>query len=209
MVMTLGYDAIARNVNGFNLSPFVIFTATSATIFPGCAFILAMQDRIGRKAMASGSLLISGIFMAAVGTMLATIDNASTMVTMVFIVIARLAVVIAYNSGAQYAVELIPTEVRGQGVSVIHVAGHAATFFSPQILYLMNYWRPLPEITLGILLTAGSVACLFLPETLDRTLPVTLQDGENFGENERIFEFAFTRSRNKTESTLQLTSNLS
>lgn len=206
MAMTLGYDAIARNVNGFNLSPFIIFTATSATIFPGCVFILIMQDRVGRKAMASASLLTSGVFMAAVGIILATVNESSSVITMTFIVVARLGVVVAYNSGAQYAVELIPTEVRGQGVSVIHVAGHAATFFSPQILYLMNYWKPLPDVTLGILLTAGALACLFLPETLNRTLPVTLQDGEDFGEDEGVFEFAFSK-KSKTESTLTLTTD--
>jgi hypothetical protein len=53
-------------------------------------------------------------------------------------VIGRFGVNIAYNSGAQYAAELIPTEVRGQGVALVHVAGYAATFFSPYVLYLVR-----------------------------------------------------------------------
>jgi hypothetical protein len=52
-------------------------------------------------------------------------------------VIGRFGVNIAYNYGAQYAAELIPTEVRGQGVALVHVAGYAATFFSPYVLYLV------------------------------------------------------------------------
>jgi hypothetical protein len=52
-------------------------------------------------------------------------------------VIGRFGVNIAYNSGAQYAAELIPTEVRGQGVAFVHVAGYTATFFSPYVLYLV------------------------------------------------------------------------
>lgn len=108
----------------------------------------------------------------------------------------------AYNSGAQYAVELVPTVVRGQGVSVIHVVGYAATFFGPQILYLSNFWKPCPELVLGVLLGAGAFACLFLPETLNRTLPVTLKDGEEFGEDEGIFDFACCT--NVTESTMNL-----
>lgn len=190
MVMTLGYDAISRNVVGFGYSPFVIFSLTSATILPACAFILAVQDRIGRKALASGALLISGLFMSSAGLILATVSVPNSAVTASLAVIARLSINIAYNSGAQYAVELIPTVVRGQGVSAIHVTGYAASFFSPQILYLGNIWRPFPEVILGFLLTLGAVACLFLPETLNRTLPVTLQDGEDFGEDEGVFEFA-------------------
>jgi hypothetical protein len=56
-------------------------------------------------------------------------------------VVGRFGVSIAYNSGTQYAAELIPTEVRGQGIGLIHVAGYAATFFSPHILYLVRSGR--------------------------------------------------------------------
>lgn len=69
--------------------------------------------------------------------------------------VARLSINVAYNSGHQYAVELIPTEVRGQGVAAIHVAGYAASFFSTHILYLRKYWAAFPEFILGGLLIAG------------------------------------------------------
>lgn len=188
--MTLGYDAISRNINGFGYSPFMFFTLTSATIFPACAFVIAVQDRVGRKALASGALFTSGIFNVCTGLLLAILGIPDPTVTIVLSFIARLGINVAYNSGTQYAVELIPTVVRGQGVAAIHVTGYAASFFSPHILYLSNVWKPFPEIILGTLLILGAIACLFLPETLNRILPVTLQDGEEFGEDERIFEFA-------------------
>ncbi|XP_044256798.1 organic cation transporter protein-like isoform X1 [Tribolium madens] len=203
MVMTLCYDAISRNVNGLGYSPFLVFTITSATILPACLFILAIQDRVGRKALASGSLLMSGIFTACSGIVQVFIETPHPTLIVILAIIARLAVTVAYNSGAQYAVELIPTVVRGQGVSVIHVTGYAASFFSPQILYLAHFWKPSPEVILGVLLVLGAVACLFLPETLNRTLPVTLQDGEEFGEDENIFDFACCRA--PSESTTELT----
>ncbi|RZB40707.1 organic cation transporter protein, partial [Asbolus verrucosus] len=184
MIMTLCYDAISRNVNGLGYSPFLVFTATSSTILPACLLILTFQDRIGRKALASGSLLLSGLFTACSGIVQVFIKTPDPTVIVTLAIIARLGINVAYNSGAQYAVELIPTVVRGRGVSVIHVSGYAASFFSPQILYLANIWKPSTEVILGILLVLGACACLFLPETLNRTLPVTLQDGENFGEDE-------------------------
>lgn len=67
MVITLCYDAISKNVEGLGLSPFIMFTLSSATIFPACLVLLALQDKIGRKAMASGSLFVSGVFTAATG----------------------------------------------------------------------------------------------------------------------------------------------
>lgn len=189
--MTLCYDAIARNVNGLGYSPFITFTVTSASIFPAALLILAVQDYIGRKALAMSALFLSGLFITAVGLILTFTQVSNPILLLSLIVCSRFGVVVAYNSGAQYAVELIPTEVRGQGVSVIHLVGYLATFFSPQILYLNTFWKPLPEMIIGILLICGSISCLFLPETLNKKLPVTLEEGEAFGENEGIFEFAF------------------
>ncbi|GLV44624.1 uncharacterized protein CBL_02854 [Carabus blaptoides fortunei] len=123
--------------------------------------------------------------------------------TSILMCISRFGINVAYNSGAQYAVELIPTEVRGQGVSTIHVAGYVASFFSPQILYLNIYWKPLPELVLGTLLVVGAMACLKLPETLNKTLPVTLEDGEAFGEDENLCDFSCcAKNRSNSQQTL-------
>lgn len=116
--------------------------------------------------------------------------------------VVRFGINVAYNSSAQYAVELIPVEVRGQGVSAIHVAGYAASFFSSQLLYMGIYWKPFPEFILGILLITGAGTCLFLPETLNRSLPVTLEDGELFGEEEKVWEFPFNKKRTESRQTL-------
>lgn len=71
MVITLCYDAISRNVEGLGVSPFVMFTLSATAIFPACVVLLLLQDVIGRKAMASSSLLVSGIFTASTGVLIA------------------------------------------------------------------------------------------------------------------------------------------
>jgi hypothetical protein len=77
MVLTLCFDAISRNVDGLGYSPFVMFSMTSVTKFPASLVILLLQDRLGRKAMASGSLLISGVFTIASGLVIAFVGAKS------------------------------------------------------------------------------------------------------------------------------------
>lgn len=149
MVLTLCYDAISKNISNIGMSPFIVFTISSATILPACLFILAVQDKVGRKALASGSLVVSGFLSVCAGIYLAIVESPEPGGLLVLAIIARLGINIAYNSGHQYAVELLPTVVRGQAVAVVHVVGFGATFFSTQILYLAEFWRPSPEITLG------------------------------------------------------------
>uniref|UniRef100_A0A336ML99 CSON003405 protein n=1 Tax=Culicoides sonorensis TaxID=179676 RepID=A0A336ML99_CULSO len=191
MVITLCYDAISKNVEGLGLSPFVMFTLSSATILPACLVLLALQDKIGRKAMASSSLFVSGIFTAATGIAIVYQQEKRDPVLLASLaMLGRFGVTVAYNSGAQYAAELIPTCVRAQGVSAAHVAGYALTFFSSYILYTGNFFLALPPLILGGLSIAGAFLCLLLPETLNRPTPVTLEDGENFGKDEPIFYFS-------------------
>lgn len=140
MVITLCYDAISRNVEGLGVTPFLTFTLSASAIFPACLVLLALQDRIGRKAMASSSLLFCGLFMAFSGIIIAYNRNISSAELLVSLaVISRFCVTVAYNSAAQYATELMPTCVRGHGIATVHVAGYAFTFFSSYILYLVSY----------------------------------------------------------------------
>nr|CAD7589163.1 unnamed protein product [Timema genevievae] len=44
---------------------------------------------------------------------------------------------------------------------------------------MATYWRALPDLVLGTLSMLGALLCLLLPETLNKTLPVTLEDVES------------------------------
>jgi MFS transporter, OCT family, solute carrier family 22 (organic cation transporter), member 4/5 len=50
-----------------------------------------------------------------------------------------------------------------------------------------DYWRPLPLLVIGVLAFSAGLMSLMLPETLNRKLPETIEDGENFGRY--IFSF--------------------
>jgi OCT family organic cation transporter-like MFS transporter 4/5 len=44
---------------------------------------------------------------------------------------------------------------------------------------LVDYWRPLPLIVYGLFAFSGGLLSLMLPETRNKKLPETLEDGEN------------------------------
>lgn len=58
--------------------------------------------------------------------------------TVAMAIIARLGVNIAANIGFQYAAEMLPTVVRAQGVSLIHIIGYIAHILGPYIIYLVS-----------------------------------------------------------------------
>lgn len=58
--------------------------------------------------------------------------------------------------------------------------GHHNLFFQG------SYSHVLPLVIMGGLSVAGGIAALFLPETLNKPLPNTLDEGEEFGSKFKI-----------------------
>lgn len=183
MAISLVFDGHVRNVDNLGMDLFVTFTIASVTEFPADTFLTLVLDRWGRRWLAFGTMVASGLFSLLATTVPVGIVSAS------FAILGRFSVNISYNIGLQYAAELLPTVVRAQGVAFIHIMGYIAQMIAPFVVYLAQIQQNLPLIILGIMGVVGGCLALFLPETLDKELPQTLQDGEEFGKDQRFFEF--------------------
>ncbi|XP_018573275.1 organic cation transporter protein [Anoplophora glabripennis] len=189
MAISLVFDGHVRNVETLGLDVFLTFTIASATEFPADTFLTMVLDVWGRRWLAAGSMIISGIFSLLATTVPLGIPSAS------LAIMGRFAINISYNIGLQYAAELLPTVVRAQGVALIHIMGYVSSIVAPFVVYLAKVSVSLPLLILGVLGVLGGVLALFLPETLDQELPQTLQDGENFGLGQKIWDFPCTKKK--------------
>lgn len=183
MAISLVFDGHIRNVSNLGLDVFMTFTVAAATELPADTFLTAVLDRWGRRWLACGSLIISGIF----SIWASVVSN--NIYTATLAILGRFWINISYNIGLQYAAEVLPTVVRAQGVALIHIMGYVASILAPFVVYLDVVSSILPLLVLGIIgITAGFLT-LFLPETLNRDLPQTLQDGEDFGLEQKMWDF--------------------
>ncbi|KAI0229436.1 Organic cation transporter protein [Lamellibrachia satsuma] len=80
-----------------------------------------------------------------------------------------------------YSAELFPTVVRQVGVGSSSMCARVGGLIQPQFGRLTTYWGPMPFLIYGIAAITASLSTLLLPETLNKTLPETLEDGEEFG----------------------------
>ncbi|KAL7728419.1 hypothetical protein ACLKA6_005178 [Drosophila palustris] len=203
MIITVAFDILSRNMEGMGTSPFKLFSYTGITVLPAGLTIILFQNYIGRKGMACASLFVGAIITAATGFILASLNPADHALVLALMVgLGRYGAVVAYDAEAQYAAEIIPTSVRGRGMSNIHVVGYAFGFFSSYIIFLGTIYKPLPSIFISLLMFIGAALCLTLPETLNKKLPQTLADGEVFGVGEKWYYFpCLSRRRKSIEQT--------
>ncbi|XP_012062879.1 PREDICTED: organic cation transporter protein [Atta cephalotes] len=182
MAISLVFDGHVRNVNNLGLDVFVTFTIAAFTELPADTFLTLVLDRWGRRWLACGTMVISGIFSIWASAVSNNIYSAT------LAIVGRFWVNISYNIGLQYAAEVLPTVVRAQGVALIHIMGYVASILAPFVVYLDTVSSILPLLVLGVIGVLGGLLTLLLPETLDKDLPQTLQDGEDFGKDQKIWD---------------------
>ncbi|XP_020280185.1 organic cation transporter protein [Pseudomyrmex gracilis] len=182
MAISLVFDGHVRNVNNLGLDVFMTFTVAAFTELPADTFLTLVLDRWGRRWLACGTMVISGIF----SIWACAVSNNIYSATLA--IVGRFWVNISYNIGLQYAAEVLPTVVRAQGVALIHIMGYVASILAPFVVYLDVVSSILPLLLLGIIGVFGGLLTLFLPETLDKDLPQTLQDGEDFGKDQKMWD---------------------
>ncbi|XP_017060687.1 organic cation transporter-like protein [Drosophila ficusphila] len=190
VIITLSCDVINRNMEGLGTSPFKLFSLTSIVYLPAGVAILLLQNKIGRKGTACSALFVGGLITTTTGFLIARLDATENAVLLAIMIgLGRFGATVSYDAEIQYAAEIIPTSVRGQAVSNIHVVGLAFSSLAFYVIYLAQYYKPLPSIFMSCLMFLGAGLCLTLPETIDKKLPETLAEAEKFALDESFFYF--------------------
>lgn len=79
-----------------------------------------------------------------------------------------------------YSGEVFPTVIRNIGVGIGSTWARIGGTLAPQAALLFKVWKPAPLIILGTLPIIAAFFSLLLPETKDKALPETLEDGASF-----------------------------
>ncbi|XP_068154105.1 solute carrier family 22 member 6 [Drosophila tropicalis] len=196
MLTSLSFNTISRNVEGLGLSPFVVFSLFAVVVPPSGIIQGLLQSRVGRKATAFLAMVATGLLSLALGVALSQ-EGAQHNVTLLlaFALPMRLGISMCYTVTSQFSSELLPTCVRSRGMAAVHLSAAAASFISPYLIHLGTKLAAAPSLILSVVLLTAALGTLMLPETNNRKLPITLEDGEAFGKGESMCAFDCWRPR--------------
>ncbi|EDW58544.2 solute carrier family 22 member 3 isoform X2 [Drosophila virilis] len=180
------------------ISPFVFISLTATAVLPSSLAAIVLQDRIGRKGLAFTIVILMCIFLLVSGVVFSSTANRSRRVLVTFYVIGSFFHNLALGSNTLYSLELLPTCIRGQALGVLATMALTAQI-CPYCIFDMCQIFLLPEILVGVLALLVAGLILLLPETLDRTLPCSLEDGEQLGINDHWYTFRCMEKRTQTE----------
>ncbi|XP_067674156.1 organic cation transporter protein-like [Haliotis asinina] len=183
-VASLAYYGLNLNVQNLSGNIYINFTISNTVELVSYITCMLLLDRLGRKFVQCGCLLLGGI--ACVCTMFPVIygKSSSDWVTVVLAMLGKLGASGTFATVYVYTAELFPTVIRNSGLGVSSFFARIGGMVSPYIADLGvllggDLKVALPLIVFGGLSIAAGLLTLFLPETLKRRLPETIEDAKN------------------------------
>ncbi|KAK0064416.1 organic cation transporter protein [Biomphalaria pfeifferi] len=185
LAVNLLYYGISLSLDNLAGSTYVNFLIGGVVELVAYAVCLLLLDRTGRKKMYCVSMFIGAISCLAV-VLPITLGNQSHMwIATVLAMIGKLCSSACYAILYILSAELFPTVIRNSGIGFCSVFENIGGMISPYIADMGivlggAFAQGLPMTVFGTVSIIAAFLSLFLPETLHRTLPETIQDAIDF-----------------------------
>ncbi|KAG5322016.1 ORCT protein, partial [Acromyrmex heyeri] len=171
------YYGLSWHASNLGGNDYVNFVISGIVEVPAYTFLIFTLNRWGRKIIICGCMMLSGL------ALLATLFIPANMPWLIVCsaMIGKLAITSSYGAIYVFTAEQFPTVIRNVGLGASSTFARIGGVIAPYVNHLSEVWMPLPLVIFGSCALFGGLMSLLLPETLNKKLPESIQDGELFG----------------------------
>ncbi|XP_034934659.1 organic cation transporter protein-like [Chelonus insularis] len=177
------YNGLSYNTTNLGVSDYLAFFIGGIVEIPSYVITWYAMDRWGRRWVLCLTMLLGGL--ACVSCMFVPED--AVWVTVSLAMIGKFGIAASFAVFYVFVGELLPTVLRSQAMGIASFIAGIGLLTFPYIVHLAVYSRVLPLIVMGSLSVAGALTSIFLPETLNIHLPQTIEEGERFGADFKLW----------------------
>ncbi|KAL6255646.1 hypothetical protein P5V15_012893 [Pogonomyrmex californicus] len=171
------YYGLSWHASNLGGNDYVNFVISGIVEVPAYTFLIFTLNRWGRKIIFCGYMMLSGL--ALLGTLFVPANMPWLIVCLAMI--GKLAITSSYGAIYVFTAEQFPTVIRNVGLGASSTFARIGGVIAPYVNHLSEIWTPLPLVIFGSCALIGGLMSLLLPETLNKKLPESIQDGELFG----------------------------
>ncbi|XP_033741202.1 organic cation transporter protein-like [Pecten maximus] len=190
-IVAMIYYGLSLNAGNLGGNFFVNMFLSGLVEIPANIIALLLLDRIGRKKTYFFSMMFGGC--ACVSTILPILygEKENQTIILVLAMLGKFGVSAAFNTMYFFSTELYPTVVRNAGLGASSCASRFGGIAAPYIadsaaLIGGMVGKVFPLGVFGALAIIAGLTSLHLPETLNKALPETIEDGIQFGKRQEI-----------------------
>ncbi|XP_071762813.1 organic cation/carnitine transporter 2 [Centroberyx gerrardi] len=171
MAINIGYFGLSLNTSNLSGSPFMNCFLSATSEVPAYIVSTWLLHKCPRRALLSSFLIIGGGVLLLIQFIPDTLQYVSLAMEMT----GKFGFTMAFSVVYIYTAEIYPTVLRNVGIGMCSSAARIGSITAPYVIYLGSYNKFLPYILMGSLTIGSSVVNLFLPETLNKDLPETVE----------------------------------
>ncbi|KAJ4920414.1 hypothetical protein JOQ06_005151 [Pogonophryne albipinna] len=174
---SFAYYGLAMDLQKFGVSIYQIQLIFGAMDFPAKLLALGMLSYLGRRVSQATCLFVSALFIFA--NILVPADMQTVRTTLACL--GKCFTSASFTTVYLYTGELYPTVLRQTGMGFVSTMARVGSMAAPAVLILDEVLPALPSVVYGGAAVLASVFACFLPETLNKPLPDTIEDVEENG----------------------------
>jgi OCT family organic cation transporter-like MFS transporter 4/5 len=171
------YYGLSWNTNNLGKNQLLNFVISGAVEIPAYSFLLLTLNRWGRRTILAGCMIVAGTTLV----LTAFVPLKYEMLLVTLAMIGKMAITSSYGTIYVFSAEQFPTVIRNVALGAASMSARIGGILAPYFNLLSDIWKPLPFIVFGAMALIGGTLSTLLPETHNKDLPETIEDGENFG----------------------------
>ncbi|WAR08263.1 ORCT-like protein [Mya arenaria] len=184
LVVSMVYYGLGLNVGNLDGDIYTNFAINSAMEVAAYIVCLLLLNRVGRKALHCGTMILGGVACLCTIFTVLYADKSLYWITVVLSNVGKFGVSAAFAIIYVWSAELFPTLVRNSGMGSSSMMARVGSMISPYIADLGtfvdgDFGKALPLIIFGGLSVVAGLLSLFLPETNGQVLPETIEDADH------------------------------
>jgi len=183
MVVAMVYYGLSFNTKNIGGDIYVSNFISGFAEVVACVLIIPALARFGRMKCYSGTFIIGGAACIAVAIVLfATAEGSVVWLVITLAMTGKFLIAGTFALAYLYTAELFPTPVRNVAVGGASTFARIGSMSAPYIVDILGtYSAGIPSLIFGVSASLAGVFSLALPETLNRKLPETVEDVEEYG----------------------------
>ncbi|XP_071035160.1 organic cation transporter protein [Parasteatoda tepidariorum] len=177
MVNSFMYYAMSYNTNDLAGDPYINFTLAGVLEFPSYALLFWGVKKLGRRPTFVGFMIGGGIACILMAIEIPSMPWVRTSLAMA----GKFCVTSSFGLLYLYTTEIFPTVVRNVAIGSSSMMARIGSIMAPFVKELGRATYPwVPDVVHGLLAISGGLLVFLLPETKGKSIPDTLQEGEQY-----------------------------
>uniref|UniRef100_A0A8C8R7D9 Solute carrier family 22 member 8 n=1 Tax=Pelusios castaneus TaxID=367368 RepID=A0A8C8R7D9_9SAUR len=172
---SFSYYGLAMDLQNFGVNIYLIQLIFGAVDFPAKVVVTISMSYIGRRVTLSASLFLAGLVI--IGNIF--VSRELQIVRTSLAVIGKGCLSATFNCVFLFTTELYPTPIRQTGLGFGSTMARIGGIVAPMVKMLDEYFTFLPPVIYGAAPLISGIAAIFLPETLNKPLPDTIEEVES------------------------------